>query len=304
MDTSKTNQIDLRQSQEWAVSLEMYGWKSVRTLDGVNIEIIANPIGSFAKVQKPHNLSLAELEEIERLAKEYKALLVIIEPGAGQDLEVLSQAGFVRSTYFLTPVKTLVLNLTQPENDLWAGLSYSAKYSINRAKREDAHVEFYTHPTEDKLKAFFAIYKETGQAKNYATKSWEDLQRRTQVFGDQSHLALVYDKENNLAGGKFYLGHGKNVWYIYGGTAKAARKNKAGYLLLWESLLQLKNLGYEKLDLDGIYDSRFPGFLTAWGGFSHFKEKFGGEAVTFPVARVKYFNPLLKLLFKFGNFNL
>ena len=58
------------------------------------------------------------------------------------------------------------------------------------------------------------------------------------------------------------------------------------------------------MDLDGIYDPRFPSFLAKWGGFSHFKEKFGGEVVTYPVAHVKYYNKLLKYLFKFGNIRL
>jgi lipid II:glycine glycyltransferase (peptidoglycan interpeptide bridge formation enzyme) len=38
--------------------------------------------------------------------------------------------------------------------------------------------------------------------------------------------------------------------------------------------------------------------LDTWGGFSHFKEKFGGTIVEFPVPYVKYFNPIIKVISK------
>ncbi|HSX39593.1 MAG TPA: hypothetical protein VLI92_03315, partial [Candidatus Saccharimonadales bacterium] len=271
---------------------------------GIDVEVLHNPLGGFIKVQKPDQVTPQDLEEIEKIAAEQKALLMIIEPSLAQNLDQLYSAGFVKSNFFLTPVKTLILDLQKTETELWNDLSHSCKYSINRAKREKNTVEFYTNPSEEKLKEFFAVYKETGVAKKYPTKTWEDLKKRVEAFKDKSHLALTYDANHVLDGGKFYVGYLDNVWYIYGGTSAVGRKNKSGYLLLWESMLELKKLGYQKLDLDGVYDPRFPSFFNTWSGFTHFKEKFGGEIVTFPVAHVKYYNKFLKYLFKFGNFNL
>ena len=53
MENPQRSQIDIRQSQEWASCLELYGWKSLRTSNGNNIEILNTKIGGFVKIQKP-----------------------------------------------------------------------------------------------------------------------------------------------------------------------------------------------------------------------------------------------------------
>ncbi len=93
------------------------------------------------------------------------------------------------------------------------------------------------------------------------------------------------------------MGVNKTVWYFHGGTSNEARKNKTGYALVWHSILYLKEQGFEVLDLEGVDDSRFS-TTNAWGGFSHFKEKFGGDTVQFPYPHIKYYNKLLKLATK------
>ena len=85
---------------------------------------------------------------------------------------------------------------------------------------------------------------------------------------------------------------------MFGGTTELGRHNKTGYELLWQSILYFKKLGYAWLDLEGVYDPRFPKYLNAWGGFSHFKEKFGGVVVEFPMPYIKYLSPVLKLIAK------
>jgi lipid II:glycine glycyltransferase (peptidoglycan interpeptide bridge formation enzyme) len=116
-------------------------------------------------------------------------------------------------------------------------------------------------------------------------------------------LFLVYDKDKKLMGGKYFLGYNKNIWYMYGGTSNEGRRNKAGYNLVWESFLGLKRSGYDFLDFEGVDDDRFA-FTQQWGGFSHFKEKFGGVKVEFPLPRIKYFSSILKHLSKFTHFNI
>ena len=133
--------------------------------------------------------------------------------------------------------------------------------------------------------------------------SWNDIKKRVDIFGDRSFLVLCFNKANEIVGGKLFLGYGETVWYIFGGTSSDARKkSKAGYELMWKSILYFKELGFDYLDLEGIYDPRFPKFLNSWGGFSHFKERFGGIKVEFPVPYVKYLNPMLKIISKlYGN---
>lgn len=295
---------DIRQSNEWGENMKMYGWDFVRTPGGINVGFLHSKIGSFVKIQRPRLLNEKDLEEIEDLCKKNRAFFIKIETSYGQNIEVLTKNAYVASANIMSPASTIYMDLELPEKNLWENISKGARYSIKRAQREGTSTKFYVHPDETVLKQFYELYKQTGIKKRYGIKSFDDIVKRTRTFGDRSYLVCVYDKEGELVGAKYYLGYKENVWYVFGGTSDKGRiKNKAGYELMWQSILYLKNEGYKILDLDGIFDERFPTYLDWWGGFSHFKERFGGQVVKFPVPYVKYLHPLMKLMSKLTPFN-
>ena len=111
---------------------------------------------------------------------------------------------------------------------------------------------------------------------------------RVDLFGDKSYLCEVRNKDGELQSSKFCLGHKNMVLFVSGGSSETARKNKSGYLLMWESMKFLKSEGYGVFDLEGKYDERFPIQTGNWEGFSHFKEKFGGTPVEFPIPVIKF----------------
>jgi lipid II:glycine glycyltransferase (peptidoglycan interpeptide bridge formation enzyme) len=90
--------------------------------------------------------------------------------------------------------------------------------------------------------------------------------------------------------------------YVYGGTTTLGRKNKAGYLLQWRILEELKKLGYAYADFEGLIDERLPSTVVTYGGFSHFKERYNPIVVEFPLPYVKLLSPVLKMLRRiYGN---
>ena len=297
--TQNPIQDDIRQSDNWAECLTLYNWQTFKTSAGNKIYILKSGIGGFVKIQRPQLLSFAELDEIERICKEHKALFIKIDPNIGQNLNIFSQKKYKASSEVLCPSLTIYFDLGKTEKELWDSLSHSAKYSINRAKREGAYTEYVQKPSEDQLKKFYEVYLETTRHKRFGGKNYADLKKRVETFGTDSHIVFVYDKEKNLIGAKFYLGYNGNIWYIYGGTSDKGRvKSKAGYLLMWNSILHFKEKGYKYMDLEGISDPRFPKTVSIWGGFSHFKEMFNGMLVEFPIPQVKYLSPVLKVMDK------
>lgn len=290
---------DPRQSDNWAKYLEFLGWSHKRTRSGVLISYRKMPIGALVKIQRPQPLGKSDLEEIEEVCREIKAFFIKIEPNIGQDEDVLDKLGYEKSRFPLVPTKTMIVDLKKSEEDLWKALSRSGKYSTNRARREEAKVEFYKNPPEEKLEIYHDIHVYTGREKKFYTQPYKELLKKVELWGDESYLALVYNKDGTLAGGKFYLCEEKNVLYHLGATSREGRKTKAGYLMTWESILYFKNLGYEILDLEGLTDDRFPEFTKKWGGFANFKDRFGGEVVVFPHPRVKYLNAFFRFLAKY-----
>lgn len=298
------NFLDIRQSDSWAQYLESLGWKNKKTSYGTNINL--RKIGPFnvTKIQRPKKLDEKGLEELEKVCNENKALFIKIEPCLDQDLNLLDKTEYTKSNFPLVPPTTIFIDLTKEEKNLWEAISHSGKYSIKRAQREKTKIEYCQNPDDGKIKIFCGVAKETGQRKNFFVPNFNDVKKKVELFKDDSHLIMAYKESGELAGANFYLGFQESVWYLHGGTSDIGRKCRAGYELYWQSFLYFKKLGYKILDLEGKDDDRFPLFTKYWGGFSHFKEKFGGYEVVYPEPRIKPLHPALKFLAKFQKLSL
>jgi lipid II:glycine glycyltransferase (peptidoglycan interpeptide bridge formation enzyme) len=295
---------DIRQSDPWSEYLASLGWKGFRTSNGVLFEVIQSRWGNVVKVQRPRGLTFQDLEEIEEKSKELKAAFIKIEPDIYQDLAILQKAGYEENMSPLCPPATLFIDLTKSEDELHEDLSGSCKYSIRRARREGAKVEFFINPDKETLEKFYNIHKSTGKQKNFYTQGFEDISKKVEVFGEKVVLGRVSSPLEEggdpvVTGANLYLGFKDGIWYMHGGTTEAGRDTKNGYALYWQSILKLKEMGYKALDFEGVDDKRFPNFTRNWGGLSHFKEKFGGERVEFPVPRVKFTGPVFKTISRF-----
>ncbi|HPD73885.1 MAG TPA: peptidoglycan bridge formation glycyltransferase FemA/FemB family protein [Patescibacteria group bacterium] len=297
--TKMKPELDIRQSDKWAKYLGRMGWESHRTSSGINIYFHRTFLGTIIKIQKPLSVSKKDIKEIEDFCVKLKPLFIKIEPFIGQEIAVLEECGYVKSEVALTPPSTIYIDLTKSENELWESISHSGKYSIKRAQREGTVTRFYQNPIKDKMGAYFEMVQVTGKRKHFYVQPMVDFEEKVKIFGKECHLVLSYDTEGKLLSGKFYLCHRDMVLYSTGGTSEKGLKTKAGYELLWKSILYFKGLGYKVLDLEGRDDPRFKDATKNWGGFSHFKEKFGGENIEFPHPYIKYFNPVLKFFSKF-----
>ncbi len=295
---------DIRQSNEWGKYLARMGWRSEKTQHGINIELRPSIFGSLVKIQKPRPLTKIDFEEIEKIAFEHKVGLIKIEPYVGQDEKLFQNFGYQISNSPLTPTATYLVDLTQSEEHLWNNLSHSAKYSITRAKREGVKIEISRKPSDEQLQNFYKILQLTGKRKKFFIPSINFTMEQARAFGYNGFLFTAYNAAGDICSEKWHVGNGEFVLYVSGGTTPLGLADKSGYLLVWQSILYFKSLGYKVLDLEGKYDKRFPLQTKHWGGFSKFKEKFGSIPVDFPMPRVKYVNPFLKLMGKIAVFSL
>jgi lipid II:glycine glycyltransferase (peptidoglycan interpeptide bridge formation enzyme) len=72
--------------------------------------------------------------------------------------------------------------------------------------------------------------------------------------------------------------------YYYGASDYEHRALMAPYLLQWKAMKQCKEAGCTRYDLLGIAPPDAPEDHP-WQGISRFKEKFGGEIITYPPER-------------------
>lgn len=267
----------------WSEYLSTYNWVSVKLADGSILRIMPFGFFSFAKLQRPGLLDEKALQEIKEVCGDNKVVSITIFPSQDQNEQVLIRSGYKQVKKTDIPSKTMLIDLQCDTNVLESRLSKSCKYSINRANREGVTTDYIENPSEQDMAVFHALVSKRGRKKNFFVQSLRDYQAKVRIFGHSSYLINVHDKNGDILGAKFFLGFEDNVWYIHGGTSEMGQSCKAGYKLMQDSTLYFKELNYKTLDLEGLADDRMKNETKGWLGYTHFKNKFGGDVVEYPL---------------------
>jgi len=276
--------------------LESQGWL-VEKLGGTKVFIRKiPPFGAVAKIQRPAKIPV--VAEIDRIARENHALFVKIEPlSTASNFELLTNHGFVRDSSPNLATKTVILDLTKSEDELWKDLSQDARQSVRKAQNNHLQAVGFKlgEPGFDKaLIEFHQLLKETGHRQHFWTPTFDQLRKKAEIFGTDAALFLAYSQSHTPLAGTFVL--------LDDGTHSASSQEGqdlyASYFLLWETIKGLKARKVTRLDLAGVYDPRFHRATQSWRGFTAFKKKFGGKEVEYPRPLIKYYHPFVKFIFK------
>jgi hypothetical protein len=282
--------LDLRQSINYAKFLTKQGW-IVERINNTNYFIKKLPlIGSVLKIQRPKEI---RYKDIEILSKKYKPFQIIIEPlelNKGEELKI-KDYGFKLSNSPFLPSKTIHIDLTQSEGDIFRNFSKDCKFSIR--KGEGLKIENYNSP--EKIKVFRETWRKSVNFKRYVP-SLERLLSLKKTFPNNTSIFLTsHNVSGSIIGGAIFTVSShkeKNfgAYYVYGFTNKEGRTSLSQYSLLYQGILWGKKVGCKIFDMEGIYDDRFPN--KSWLGFSHFKKKFGGTEILYPGCYTRYKLPI------------
>lgn len=264
---------DIRQCLGWKNYLTDKGWQvvSLRAEDGVHqMKAFIVPLGilglKMLKLQRSeYDPSWRELKQIKR---KYRVVSSVIEPLRVQDPLGYRMAGYKLSMMPYLATKTYMVDLTQSENDLWKNLSENAKRQV--IKNKEAQIE------EIKIDEFFELWKKN--SKIWTMKKTE-LKSIIKRFKGRAKL-IVSRKGDDYYSGLLILYTSDMANYYQTWTSEKGRVSGAHYKLVWEEMLRAKKNGLKFFDLEGIFDERWP--QKRWRGFTEFKRRFGGQAVSFP----------------------
>ncbi len=294
---------DLRQSPLWAQYLEKLGWEAKEIKNYIYIKNLS----FFGSILKAPKIDLPlPFSQIDIIAKENKALFVKIEPNfpinnTGNYKKIyapLKRNQYSQDKWALTNTKTIQIDLKVSEEELLKKMEKDTRYSINLAIRKGVKVR-----ESGDFEAFLDLYQETAKRNRFWIGPLKELRTKWAVFSKENAATLLfaYHKDTNtqpLAAAMVFFWDNIS-YYLHAASSAQKRDFFASYLILWETIRLSKKRGCEILDLEGIEDSRIP-YTKRWQGFSHFKRGFGGEEVTFIGSFTKYYNPLIKTLFKVG----
>ncbi len=295
---------DIRQCRLWASFMEDLGWgvENIRTRDKDNF-VYLKKIPLFGTILKAPRISLPlPFSEIEALAKDKGVFFSKIEPKTSlpnsKVLSELKDSGYASERWSLHPTKTIVLDLRKSSDELLKNMEKDTRYSIRASQRRGIRVV-----KSNDLNRFLKLYRATAKRQGFWIPE-KDLGSLWDIFSNEGKAFILIAVWNHTdIAGCLILHHEKSAYYYHAASLREYKEFFAPYLLIWESMNQAKKLGLKELDLEGIYDHRFPA-TNKWKGFTHFKKGFRGEEVELLGSFVKNYNPILSTFYKVSNFSL
>jgi len=320
------------QSATWASVKELLGWQVLRLkvleseqiIAGVQILVIRKKfIGKIAFASKgpiflETNMKLSKflLEAVKRFIKDEKIRYFAMQPpvmSAGLK-NALLQVGFSQSDTNLAPSSTVILDLTQSEEDLLSKMRKKTRQYIKRGAREGLHVR---EAKQVDITAFYDLLSFSAKrigftpfAQNYYKTMWQSF-KQSQIPSVDSTIFLAElvndDQEANAKAISALLVIGFNDTVItktigWSGLHANCRPNEAVY---WAAIKWAKNKGYRYCDLEGIDDQAAQKILKGEAlseaerhtpGF--FKLGFAGQVKQLPSAYEYMANPIFKWGYK------
>jgi len=286
--------VDIRQSIHFANYLKRLGW-AVERVGEVNYFIRKFPlVGSILKVQRPEEINY---DIINRLCRKYRTFQVILEPSLASGFGTFSHNqlyahGFKLSKSPYLPSKTLQIDLTQTQKEIFGHFKKDARYAIKRG----GAMNIKSYSTPDEIKKWREAWKNSVKFYRYVPTTDQLINLRKSFPGNYSLFLASHNMSGRIIGGVLFTisSHERSnyiSYYWYAFTNKEGRASLSQYSLLYQGILWAKTQGCKIFDFEGVYDPRFPN--KSWLGFSHFKKSFGGYEVIYPGCYAKFRLPYL-----------
>ncbi len=223
------------------------------------------------------------LEEIKGIVQEEKSVFFKIEPDRLPRSDLFEKGlTFKQSQKQIQPSKTIILDITKPEQKLLEQMHQKTRYNIKLAKRKGIAIE----ESNKKIDDFLRLSKETAKRDNFHIHDQGYYKKMIEVLGKQGIIRLILAKyKNKVISANLVCFFGQTVVYLHGASDYNFRNLMAPYLLQWQTILQAKELGFKHYDFWGINEKK-------WPGVTRFKKGFNGQEITHPGAFDLIFQPL------------
>ena len=214
------------------------------------------------------------------LARTYRAFKTIIEPDYNFNHHKPKTDYRPLNTIF-SPSKTIFIDLTPTEKDIFNRFSESKRRAIRRAEKNDIVVKESTD-----IEAFVAL--KSKQMFPFGFLLSKEIRLLWKTFKPQhSSLLLAFHSHDihqcsKPLAGVLLLFWQKRAYYWLASATDKGKKLFAPTLLVWEELKFSKKKGCTVVDFEVVFDQRFPKATKSWQGFTRFKEGFGGKEIEYP----------------------
>ena len=204
--------------------------------------------------------------------------------------------------------RTLILDLTQNEDELLAKMSKKTRQYIRKSGGE---VKVRQLETEEEIDRALEIYTETAKragfaihSKDYYYKLYQKMGENSPIFGafiEKEHNDFSKNEEENIESGYktpdervaeklknqemvafLWFAQSDSVAFeLYGGITEAGQKARANYVLKWIAIIEMKNRGVKRYDFNGLLNDGISKFKA---GFANHEDLLVGT-LDFPISK-------------------
>lgn len=206
--------------------------------------------------------------EILKYAEQENAMFMRFEPIS----EIKNSAFVIKPTIDIQPSKTLILDLTKPEEKLSKEMHQKTRYNIKLSEKKEIKI---VESGLGRFDDFWQLMDQTGERDNFRPHGIDYYKKMLEAESNFIKLYFVEYKGKPVATGIFSY-FGDMATYLHGASANHSREIMAPYFLHWQIVKLAKKNGYKYYDLFGINEKRWPGVTRFKKGFGGFEQDYPG----------------------------
>lgn len=239
---------------------------------GSGVRYLLLPYGPTASVE-----GTEALQSILELAKKESFDFVRIEPRGKISLPEIANVGASEVGEF-DPKYTQVVDLTQSIEELRKDLNSGHRNLINGTARRELVID--QSDKDSDFEHFLDMLDDTSKRAKVKFHPHEYYKDVWKVMGARGSARLYIATHENqpVASALFYDYNGVRYYAHAGAFQQLNRKLNASVSLLWQAIIDAKDLGMTGFDMWGVAPGDDP--KHKWAGITAFKKGFGGKTIS------------------------
>ncbi|MHA7155939.1 lipid II:glycine glycyltransferase FemX [Arthrobacter sp. TMN-50] len=262
----------------WGKTKASHGWSVDRVLvqdDGVLVgcaQVLLRklplPFRALAYCPRGPQTTPGRDAEVLRALEVYvrqahRAVALSIEPdweSTTAPAAALAAAGWRSTGNTILIGRTLILDLTQSEDELLAEMSKKHRQYIRKSGREDLD---YREVTRDELTECLAVYRQTAERAGFGIH--ED-RYYLDIFDNLGAASPVFAafKGDDVVAFLWLSCSDHTVFELYGGMTAEGEQLRANYALKWLAIQAMKERGAVRYDFNGLLNDGVSKFKMGW----------------------------------------
>ncbi len=219
---------------------------------------------------------------MKQIARQEKCVFIRLRPQLRiGEIDRLNGLGLQKAPMHLHAEHTIILDLTQSEDELLKAMRRQTRYEVRRAAKLGIQVSWRND--EAIFREFQKVQAATAERHHFVPPSLKTLLSERQAFGDNVRIYVAQTAEGEPIAYGLILIDGAEAEYFEAASTPLNHKLPGAYALQWQVIRDLKKLKLKRYNLWGIAplgqkNHRYAGVTT-------FKTGFGGEIVEFVPAQ-------------------